>query len=80
MKGKKKYEEKRGMHHDELMNTVHGFKSETEDALLAGVMGGRLAEGIDYPDTSLELAIIVGIPYPVPGARQKALERYYEGK
>ena len=22
----------------------------------------------------------MGIPYPVPGARQKALERYYEGK
>ena len=41
-------------------------------------MGGRLAEGIDYPDTSLEMAIIVGIPYPAPGVRQEALQHYFD--
>ena len=59
------------------MSTVESFKSE-RGAILAGVMGGRLSEGIDYPDTTLEMAIIVGIPYPSPGARQEALQHYYD--
>ena len=71
------YKEYAGMNQEELMNTVEGFKSDS-GAVLAGVMGGRLAEGIDYPDTSLEMAIIVGIPYPAPGVRQEALQHYYD--
>ncbi len=71
------YREYSGMAQEELMQTVESFKSDTS-ALLAGVMGGRLAEGIDYPDTTLEMAIIVGIPYPAPGVRQKALQHYYD--
>ena len=59
------------------MNTVESFKSDS-GSVLAGVMGGRLAEGIDYPDTSLEMAIIVGIPYPAPGVRQEALQHYFD--
>ena len=62
---------------EELMNTVESFKSDS-GSVLAGVMGGRLAEGIDYPDTSLEMAIIVGIPYPAPGVRQEALQHYFD--
>ena len=65
------------MEQEELMHTVESFKSD-RGAVLAGVMGGRLAEGIDYPNTSLELAIIVGIPYPAPGVRQDALQHYYD--
>ena len=65
------------MGQEELMQTVESFKSD-RSAVLAGVMGGRLAEGIDYPDASLEMAIIVGIPYPAPGVRQKALQHYYD--
>ena len=71
------YREYQGMEQEELMHTVESFKSD-RGAVLAGVMGGRLAEGIDYPDTSLELAIIVGIPYPAPGVRQDALQHYYD--
>jgi len=71
------YKEYAGMNQEELMNTVESFKSDS-GAVLAGVMGGRLAEGIDYPDTSLEMAIIVGIPYPAPGVRQEALQHYYD--
>ena len=71
------YREYSGMDQEELMQTVESFKSDT-GAVLAGVMGGRLAEGIDYPDTSLELAVIVGIPYPSPGVRQNALQHYYD--
>ena len=71
------YREYSGMDQEELMRTVESFKSDTS-AVLAGVMGGRLAEGIDYPDTTLEMAIIVGIPYPAPGVRQNALQHYYD--
>ena len=71
------YREYQGMEQEELMNTVENFKSD-RGAVLAGVMGGRLAEGIDYPDTSLEMAIIVGIPYPAPSVRQDALQHYYD--
>ena len=71
------YREYHGMEQEELMRTVESFKSDS-GAILAGVMGGRLAEGIDYPDTSLEMAVIVGIPYPAPGVRQDALQHYYD--
>ena len=73
------YREYQGMNQEELMSTVESFKSE-RGAILAGVMGGRLSEGIDYPDTTLEMAIIIGIPYPSPGARQEALQHYYDIK
>jgi len=71
------YREYSGMGQEELMQTVESFKSNSS-AVLAGVMGGRLAEGIDYPNTTLEMAIIVGIPYPAPGVRQNALQHYYD--
>ena len=71
------YREYLGMEQEELMQTVDSFKSDSS-AVLAGVMGGRLAEGIDYPSTTLEMAIIVGIPYPAPGVRQNALQHYYD--
>ena len=71
------YREYSGMDQEELMQTVESFKSDS-GAVLAGVMGGRLAEGIDYPETSLEMAVIVGIPYPSPGVRQNALQHYYD--
>ena len=71
------YREYSGMEQEELMQTVESFKADS-GAILAGVMGGRLAEGIDYPDTSLEMAVIVGIPYPAPGVRQEALQHYYD--
>ena len=71
------YREYSGMEQEELMQTVESFKADS-GAVLAGVMGGRLAEGIDYPDTTLEMAVIVGIPYPAPGVRQEALQHYYD--
>jgi len=73
------YIEQAGMEQEELMSTVETFKSDTNSVLL-GVMGGRLAEGIDYPDTALELALLFGIPYSPPSARQRALVTYYDLK
>jgi DNA excision repair protein ERCC-2 len=41
------------------------------------VTGGRISEGMDFPDKSLELEVILGIPYPRPTARLRALDHYY---
>ena len=44
------------------------------------VIGGRISEGMDFPAEELEIAVIVGIPYPKPTARQRGLQQYYEVK
>jgi DNA excision repair protein ERCC-2 len=71
--------EKRGSKGIDLHDLVEGFK-ESRGGILASVIGGRLSEGIDYPGDSLEQVIIVGIPYPKPNARQRALSAYYDIK
>jgi DNA excision repair protein ERCC-2 len=43
-------------------------------------MGGRISEGLDFPAEELEIAVIVGIPYPKPTARPRGLQRYYDVK
>ena len=42
------------------------------------VMGGRISEGIDFPDRELEIAILVGIPFPKPTAKHRSLLNYYD--
>jgi DNA excision repair protein ERCC-2 len=44
------------------------------------VIGSRFSEGLDFPEGELELVIIVGIPYPKPTVKQRALEEYYTKK
>jgi DNA excision repair protein ERCC-2 len=73
--------EERGMPQLELMGLVSSFKrASMEGQVLFAVMGGRISEGIDFPEEELEVAIVVGIPYPRPTARQRALLHYYELK
>lgn len=36
-----------------------------------------MSEGLDFPGKEMELAVVVGIPYAKPSARQKALLDYY---
>ncbi len=73
--------EERGMPQAELMDTVSRFKQTSErGSVLFAVMGGRISEGIDFPDKELEMAIVVGIPFPKPTAKQRALLHYYEVK
>lgn len=66
-----------------LMDTVKAFKEascdpECDGSVLFTVAGGRVSEGMDFPEKELELAIIVGIPYPRPTAKLKALTYYYD--
>ncbi|HDO19304.1 MAG TPA: ATP-dependent DNA helicase, partial [Thermoplasmatales archaeon] len=74
------YIEKREMSQLELMDIVSRFKNGRGGNTLFSVIGGRISEGMDFPAKELEVAIIVGIPYPKPTARQKALQRYYQQK
>jgi DNA excision repair protein ERCC-2 len=76
--------EEQKMSQSALMDLVSDFKEcgndEGEGAALFSVMGGRISEGMDFPAEQLEIAVIVGIPYPKPTARQRSLQRYYDIK
>ncbi|UCH71756.1 MAG: ATP-dependent DNA helicase [Thermoplasmatales archaeon] len=76
--------EEKEMSQSMLMDLVsefkeHGNKGEN-GATLFSVIGGRISEGMDFPAEQLEIAVIVGIPYPKPTARQRGLQRYYDMK
>ncbi len=70
--------ESRRMPSEQLWNLVEGFKRSPGAGILLGVCGGRVAEGIDFPDEELECVILVGIPFPRPTARREALIRYLD--
>lgn len=70
--------EGQSMNQAELMELVARFK--VEGGKLFSVIGGRISEGMDFPGKELEVAVIVGIPYPKPTARQRGLQHYYDMK
>jgi DNA excision repair protein ERCC-2 len=61
---------------DEL---VKAFKKSAQDegAVLLGVMGGRNAEGEDFPGDEMNAVVLVGVPYAQPTPRVEAQIRYY---
>ena len=50
------------------------------DGVFFTVMGGSIAEGIDFPGDELCFAIIVGIPYPPPTMEIKAMSQMFDKK
>jgi len=78
------YLEEQKMPQSALIDLIDEFKSQGDNdgdgAAMFSVMGGRISEGMDFPAEQLEIAVIVGIPYPKPTARQKGLQRYYDMK
>ncbi len=78
------YVEEQNMSQSQLMELVSDFKScgdgNGNSAALFSVMGGRISEGMDFPAEQLEIAVIIGIPYPKPTARQRGLQEYYDQK
>ncbi|MCI4363385.1 MAG: ATP-dependent DNA helicase [Thermoplasmata archaeon] len=70
--------ESRSARFEELWRAVEGFKQGPSGGVLLGVAGGRIAEGIDFPDDELEAVILVGIPFPRPSAQREALRRYLD--
>ncbi|HLF16460.1 MAG TPA: helicase C-terminal domain-containing protein, partial [Candidatus Thermoplasmatota archaeon] len=47
-------------------------------AILAGVLGGRLSEGLDFPGEAMENLLVFAVPYPRPSARSQALIHHYD--
>jgi len=58
----------------DLWRPIEGWKGDPHSSVLLGVAGGRLAEGVDCPDAEIEAVVLVGVPYPAPTAKRKALE------
>ena len=50
------------------------------DGVLFCVMGGKFAEGIDFPGEELCFAVIVGIPYPPPSPDLDAMSEMFESR
>ena len=69
--------EERGMSQPELMNVFENFKT-SDGGVLFCVTGGRISEGLDFPDKALEMVVLIGIPYPKPTAKLRAMRRYYD--
>ncbi|MDX1534162.1 MAG: ATP-dependent DNA helicase, partial [Thermoplasmata archaeon] len=70
--------ERQGMGQAALMRSLDAFRQAP--AALFAVVGGRVSEGLDFPDRELEVVVLVGIPYPKPTAALRALVNYYEWK
>jgi len=73
--------ERRDMRGDEAREVLEKFKKcATVDVkgVLIGVMGGRFAEGADFPGKELEGVFLVGIPFDKPTARVREYVRYYQ--
>jgi DNA excision repair protein ERCC-2 len=49
-------------------------------ALLLGVQGGSLSEGVDYHDNLLAAVLVVGLPLSPPNLEGEALRDYYGRK
>ena len=77
--GRDIYYERRDMPQEELMEVFDSFRT-SDGSVLFCVTGGRISEGLDFPDKSLELAVLIGIPYPKPTAKMRAMTRYYDAK
>ncbi|MEM0128683.1 MAG: ATP-dependent DNA helicase [Thermoplasmata archaeon] len=64
----------------DLWRAIEGFKRDPGAGAILGVAGGRISEGLDFPDQELEAVVLVGIPYPRPTARREALRRWFDAR
>ncbi len=64
----------------DLWRLIDGFKQAPGAGALLGVAGGRVAEGIDFPDETLEAVVLVGIPFPKPTAKREALRMFLDAR
>jgi len=76
--GRQVFFESRGMDQGNFMKVVKDFKLAPGKAFLHAIAGGRVSEGIDFPGIELEVAVLAGIPYPKPTAKQRAFQHFCE--
>ena len=70
------WEEQRGRGFN---SSILDFK-QGRDGVFFTVMGGKVSEGLDFPGEELNLAIIVGLPYPPPSLVQDELKARFDKK
>ncbi len=75
-RGRQVFFETRGMDQADLMDAVRGFKSSSGRGVMHAIAGGRVSEGLDFPGSEMEVALVAGIPYPKPTAKQRALQHF----
>ncbi|MCL1905166.1 MAG: ATP-dependent DNA helicase, partial [Methanomassiliicoccaceae archaeon] len=73
---KRMYWEESG-HQKRTMSSLDQFR-RGRDGVFFTVMGGSIAEGMDFPGDELSFAIIVGIPYPPPTVESKAMSDMFD--
>ncbi len=78
--GYKMFIERRGMSGPESRSTLMKFKElgKSELSVLVAPIGGRFAEGADFPGEELEAIFLVGIPFEKPTTRTKLYIDYYK--
>ena len=64
----------------EMVENLYRKRRTNDRIMLCGVLSGKLAEGVDYPENILDAVICIGLPVPPPSARQKALTEYCQDK
>jgi DNA excision repair protein ERCC-2 len=85
--GRRLFVEEQGFSGEEGRKVLEAFKAcslkgggaEEGWGVLCGVMGGRFAEGADFPGRELEGIFLVGIPFARPNVRTRLYIEYYEG-
>jgi DNA excision repair protein ERCC-2 len=81
-KGKDLLQEKSRMKKEEKTALLEELKLKKEKggAVLMGVMGGSLSEGIDFKNNLLHSVVVVGLPLSPPSIENRALKDYYSDK
>ncbi len=81
-KGKHLLQEKSKMKKEEKTALLEELKIRKErgGAILMGVLGGSLSEGIDFKNNLLHSVVIVGLPLSPPSIENQALKDYYSDK
>lgn len=78
--GYRVFEERRGMSGIEARQVLEDFKSLAGEGrgLLVAPMGGRFAEGADFPGEELMCVFLAGIPFEKPTMKTKLYIEYYQ--
>ena len=65
---------------DGALEALRLARADGSGALLLGVQGGSLSEGVDYHDNLLAAVVVVGLPLGPPNLEVEALRDYYGRK
>ncbi|MBN2228955.1 MAG: hypothetical protein JW779_05115 [Candidatus Thorarchaeota archaeon] len=77
---RKLFIERPGMKGNDNDRMIEEFKSKGDQGgtVLLGVQGGRNSEGGDFPGSTMDSVVVVGVPYAKPTPRMEALINYYD--